>query len=804
VQAVIRRKPTVRPQPGSRGNYLTPKRGRPTTEGTTISPSTPEQTEDEEAVSAEQVQSQRGRLRASPSTPRPEEEEKASTRPAYAFKRVFPTTTTRTEVPPTTSPPRIYRPFQDDTIRTHHPPFNRQFITTTTTSTEPPSSPTSAQENEDDLVEEGEEEETEDDQPYTTDEEENYETHTAVNGHVGGGFMHMALENNTFEEQTDRIDTGHYEQETTPSRLEIIKHPRNKTTFDVLTMNPEHALVQDDNFKGFIDSASIDSADQVDKKGEKVISVVTTKSVSKIDEPVTLPPDLANKNQMAPPPNMDMHLGMMNNSTESWLVVASVQTSRSVSGARFLPHSAVTQEEHPLQSLQSLQSNPKQNPTSQKQETTKPPPTTLLPQESSSAQTSSSPPPPKISTESITDKLDRVQSELSSGILTGGFQPGSNKLQLEVVPDVMAVKPSTETTSSSSTPSTTSTTTTEGTTKGPAKPPAVPVVIRKFNPSNRKTTTVAPHPYHKQTSTSPSPKKSSLLDSIRFDELPPDLLPSGFKPRIPSRPRTTTAAPKELMQGDDASKFTNDTRITTSTVVTTTTSTTTERTAAPKGIEALLKNVKFEDVGSFLPPGYKLSSTTTTTTEKPKNLFETLGIKFEVPKALLPPGYQPPSSTTTTSTTTKKPTGVEALAGKIKFEDVSSFLPKDYKPPPSSEAPALPAGAKPVDISAFLPPGYNLSNSTTKSPLDSILSKVQFQEPAGLLPPGYKATPEESASSASPSTASAAPGVKVVFPSRPGGGGGIGGRKPLPKPTTGRPVAFTPPTPTIRKGPPTR
>lgn len=34
--------------------------------------------------------------------------------------------------------------------------------------------------------------------------------------------------------------------------------------------------------------------------------------------------------------------------TEGWIIVASVQTSRSVSGARFIPSSAIKQEQHPL------------------------------------------------------------------------------------------------------------------------------------------------------------------------------------------------------------------------------------------------------------------------------------------------------------------------------------------------------------------------------------------------------------------------------------------------------------------------
>ena len=51
--------------------------------------------------------------------------------------------------------------------------------------------------------------------------------------------------------------------------------------------------------------------------------------------------------------------GVTNATTESWVVVASVQTSRSVSGARFLPFPQVEQEEkkQPLAELESKGSN---------------------------------------------------------------------------------------------------------------------------------------------------------------------------------------------------------------------------------------------------------------------------------------------------------------------------------------------------------------------------------------------------------------------------------------------------------------
>ncbi len=78
--------------------------------------------------------------------------------------------------------------------------------------------------------------------------------------------------------------------------------------------------------------------------GEAVVSVVTTKSVingstSNPDERFEQSNDETEHRTSTP----DME--SINNSTESWVVVASVQTSRSVSGARFLPFPQVEQEE---------------------------------------------------------------------------------------------------------------------------------------------------------------------------------------------------------------------------------------------------------------------------------------------------------------------------------------------------------------------------------------------------------------------------------------------------------------------------
>lgn len=93
--------------------------------------------------------------------------------------------------------------------------------------------------------------------------------------------------------------------------------------------------------------------------GEAVVSVVTTKSV--INGSTSNPDDsFANAKtndeieQRTSTPEMDS----TSNSTESWVVVASVQTSRSVSGARFLPFPHLEQEEK-KQILSELEENSK-------------------------------------------------------------------------------------------------------------------------------------------------------------------------------------------------------------------------------------------------------------------------------------------------------------------------------------------------------------------------------------------------------------------------------------------------------------
>ncbi|KAL1116309.1 hypothetical protein AAG570_005804 [Ranatra chinensis] len=345
------------------------------------------------------------------------------------------------------------------------------------------------------------------------------------------------------------------------------------------------------------------------------------------------------------------------------VVVASVHTSRSVSGARFLPSGLVNQEEKvkPLVAIQKKEDEKSSTSTTTTTTTTT---TTERPKSLKSP----------VSTESIIDKLDRVHSELSDSV--SGFSPGEDdQLELEVRKDMSAVN---LTTTAATT--TQSTTTTTSTTRRPSSE-------RKFVPASRRTT--------------PKPLKKSVFESIQFDDLTPGLLPNGFKLRTP-KPRTfttTTAAHVEKgMQSDQAQKPSPRNGAGRSTGLSIKNriksdslagllppgykreqSSTTEKT-----LESILGKITFEDVSSLLPPGFEAPQSK----PAPPKKLPVPGIKLDVPTNLLPPGYKPPSAET--SSTTKKPETstslVESLLKNIAFKEVGSLLPPGYKQKATAKA----------------------------------------------------------------------------------------------------------------------
>lgn len=147
--------------------------------------------------------------------------------------------------------------------------------------------------------------------------------------------------------------------------------------------------------------------------GGAVVSVVTTKSVvnGTISVPTTASPTTTE--QVAPPPSSSWtetteQYPEIITTEDSSRILASVQTSRSISGARFLPFPVIDRVEQVEAHGGSLESK-------------------------KTSQSSSE------STESIIDKLDWAQSKLSSDLLpaailgTGGFRNAGNTLQLDVL-----------------------------------------------------------------------------------------------------------------------------------------------------------------------------------------------------------------------------------------------------------------------------------------------------------------------------------------------------------------------------------
>lgn len=608
------------------------------------------------------------------------------------------------------------------------------------------------------------------------DEEIEYEYSSELSDdQAGAGDVYGELEDVVSSEEVKNIPKH--------NKVESVVSTQKNSSFDVLTMNQNHTLVSDENFRGFVDSALIDTSPLTeDSHAEGVLNATdksTKPSQTKGEKPVikessTDRPITTDNDQVKAPPSAETSKALdeeEEHPTESWVIVASVQTSRSVSGARFLPGS-VTQKESPKPlvsktvSVSEPNSDDKENTTNTNQVSSQ---NTLSGNDSriglldtSSEEThtkSSESLVPMISsssapsTESIIDKLDRVQSELSSGILSGGFRPDGNKLHLEVLPEMTSENATSTTSTSTSTASTTTTVTTTTTTATTttAEPTTVspPVVIRKFNPSGRRTT-VKPRPSPKATTS----KKPSLLDSIQFDELT-GLLPPGFKPRgtfTPKKGITTTTESAAEMQGDEPVKPSNNSSRVGS-------GRSTDTSATPN-------KIKTADISSLLPTGFKRPSENTTT--KPKGLESILSkVKFQDVSALLPPGFKPSNSEGSEETKSKEP-----KVPKIDFDFPSNLLPPGYKPKAEETNSTKP---EKLDFLALLPPGYKLTTEepkeATTSVLDVILKKVQFKDVSALLPPGFKANETESSAVAQGEDAST-PGStsKVVFPSRPGGG----------------------------------
>lgn len=497
----------------------------------------------------------------------------------------------------------------------------------------------------------------------------------------------------------------------------------------------------------YIEETEEPPAEQPKKKEEiKVESTTASTTTTTTEKPVEIK---VSSTEPTPPRNQgegdeDEDNG---NTTESWVVVASVQTSRSVSGARFLPFPQVKQDEKkaPITELDAVHksSEEKAEPDSPTPETETVQETTILETttiKSVSPTTTTS----SVSMESINDKLDSIQSELSSGLLSGEFP---------VLKEM----------------------TTEEITKAPT------VFIRKFSPKSKTISTTEKSTTLSSTtteSTTPASTVASAPKKITIQEDLTGLLPANFKPLYTgyknkkistTTTTTTTTVEPEIIEkparnvNNTRSFFKND--------------------ASAQDVQEVNSKIKFlnDDIAKFLPKDY--------TTESPK--LSKLKVVDDVSK-FLPPGYKAAS--------TEKPPGV------IPLDDISKFLPKDYKPEPVDIKKFLPKDYKPepeaVDIKKFLPPGYKppieeKEETNEQIKLDEILKKIQFKEVSSLLPKDFKPQVVEEASTETTTTTT----VKSngpVFPTRPGG------NKEAGLPAYKRPKGPPPPKIEIKKGTPTR
>ncbi|XP_032663071.1 nuclear pore complex protein DDB_G0274915 [Odontomachus brunneus] len=452
----------------------------------------------------------------------------------------------------------------------------------------------------------------------------------------------------------------------------------------------------DSKEKEKLDNTTVDSSILI---GEAVVSVVTTKSVvnGTISVPTTSSPSTTE--QVAPPPSSEQPIAEVSTEVtteDSSRILASVQTSRSVSGARFLPFPAVIDRVEQVKQIEHSGS-PDGRKTSQSMSE---------------------------STESIIDKLDWAQSRLSgdlvpAAILSGGFRSAGNTLQLDVLAERERTTRAKFTTTTARTH-----------------------VIGKFVPRRYSDKRL------NHTSTTAKPLLETTLDNLE------GLLPRNYV----SRGTTPSAGSSKINFRWPSSRQTE------TTVTISTTPSTTKSTVA----------FVVQDISAFLPPGYKLKKADTAVTES--SVLNDILAKSKVDiSSLLPANYDKrkiqaeqdtklESTTMTTTTTAKSNTSLEKVALSIQDlfasskVDISALLPKDYKVEKKT-APTLDGKASSIE-----------RNTTERTDVDSPTTKKTS-------------------------------GLKIVFPSRPGG------RKPIHKITTPQTPRGDGPgavTPKIQKGWPIR
>ncbi|XP_023315742.1 flocculation protein FLO11-like [Trichogramma pretiosum] len=607
------------------------------------------------------------------------------------------------------------------------------------------------------------------------------------------------------------------------------------------------------------ETGSVQTSDESSEFIGEVVSVVTTKSVvngtysvpevtespqptstmtsttKKATTPATTSTTTTTTTTTAAPTSPNTTSKTTTEFSPSSTIQASVQTSRSVSGARFLPYPSIFEFDKPLTKQQQKDkdkqdSNNKNNEAkSEEEEVDEDEKSTADKDEEEDEkketqvekqldeqkdQPEQQPQQPTSdSTESIIDKLDRVQSELSSGFLAHGrFVP--RRYQKKPFSTTSLILPPTSTIA-------------------PTSSPIPPITITAITKRPRVQTTIEdvsaflPKDYPKGnnnggrfTTATKRPKVQTTIEDVSAF-LPKDFPRYGQASTTTTSTTTSTKRPKFQTTLEDVEAFlpkdypkggyrgsykrpgsykttaaaSSNTRTTSSTSTTSTTTSTTEKSTASTSKK--VQTTK-DDISAFLPPGYKLKPEEATT-EKASILTEIL-LKSKV----IGPDNTKISQTSSVSQSSRVSNGSnsqDTSKAKPPLEDLfvktaaidAALLPPGYKPEPKS-------------------PNRTNDLIVEKIPLAEILAKSAVDVSA-LLPPGYKPDAVKPLKKSEESNDAAAAGQvdaesdkpsnsnnsKIVYPRRPGGNHR---KSPAAKLTT-PPVAVQS-TPSIKKGWPTR
>lgn len=547
--------------------------------------------------------------------------------------------------------------------------------------------------------------------------------------------------------------------------------------------------------------------------GQAVVSVVTSKTVvngsmPKSDEESVIETTTEEENYPS-----STKPAARKTTTEDYYVVASVQTSRSVSGAHFLPFEHVEQEER-KKSRNELGNKKQQDINTEEPEARTH--VSEVENVSSEVQDEDEDRIPHDyttsgafddyattlattqkyallpSTESIIDKLDRVQSDLSLGVLSGEFPILKDrtlkklKVTTTKAPHVEIVEEDDEAEEvETPVPST-------------VKPL---VLIRKFSPKSSATTTRKPTTTQKVnvksssiTTTTEEATTTTLNNSvvessrenkkIAFEAIPQDdligLLPAGYKPRNSFKNKkllSSTSTQPPIVKEDLPTKSRNSTI---------------SRSYKPQSGSQLLNSPSLKGFKNKDKHASSKAAEENETENVPKKTFNKSSDVAVDLKKFLPPGFKPTDDD-------------EQLAViPLGTDELSKFLPPGFKLVPTTEKPKIKVLSD--EISKFLPPGYKPEKEEKKADdvLSSILGKIKFQT-ADLLPSDFKESVSETpvykpTTTEAPTTVKAS--GKVVFPNRPGIKRPGSGRSTTPKPVHAEgPKA---PELEIRRGPPTR